>query len=284
MSQRYSLSLGGAALASVAVAWLVQRALRTRGAYQVTPLTSNSVSATSLHIQAKATLVNQSELHSYLDRIPGVLSADIQAVLLLFGADFLGQPTEISTGIALIHLVGVALAAYGVWFGLRRLLRSPDLVSLTLAIAVLMNAASYVLRTHNADVFGARDIAAVLPFSAALAGSAAKPQAQQRSGATNRSGTTRLLYGRARVCGNPAAGTRRRPTPSRLAGGQTSAVRSGRVLASRREPPWPAADTSRSAQSVASVTAFGAEQWNSKTTWYDPRLRQGKLSHRGWTC
>jgi hypothetical protein len=74
-SQRYQLSLGGAALASVAVAWLVQAALDAKGGYHLAPLAVISVASVT--------------------QLPGVLYTDAQAVLLLFGADFL-EPFSLS--------------------------------------------------------------------------------------------------------------------------------------------------------------------------------------------
>ena len=73
--QWYQLSLGGAALASVAVAWLVQAALDAKGGYHLAPLAVISVASVT--------------------QLPGVLYTDAQAVLLLFGADFL-EPFSLS--------------------------------------------------------------------------------------------------------------------------------------------------------------------------------------------
>ena len=40
-------------------------------------------------------------------------------MLILFGADFIGQPMGINAILALVHLVGVALGFWGLWIGLR---------------------------------------------------------------------------------------------------------------------------------------------------------------------
>ena len=134
------LSLGAAALASVAVAWLVQAVLQAAGGYHLPPVAVIAVASVT--------------------QIPGVLYSDGQAVLLLSGGDFLGQPTGLLTGMALVHLAGVSLAGCAVWIGARRLLGEPDLVSATLAAAVLINGALYVLFVANEGVAGAREITA----------------------------------------------------------------------------------------------------------------------------
>ena len=95
--QRYELALGGAALASVVAAWLAQVVLDAEGGYHVAPLAVISVAS--------------------VGQLPGVLYADAQAVLLLFGGDFVAQPTWLLTGMALVHLAGVSLAVCAVWTG-----------------------------------------------------------------------------------------------------------------------------------------------------------------------
>jgi hypothetical protein len=275
-SQWFLLSLGGAALASVAVAWVVQVILQAKGGYQITSLTSTSLPATSLHLSAKAALIHQSSAHQYLQRIPGLISADIQAVLLLFGADFLGQPTGTLTGIAVFHLAGLALAAIGLWIGSRRWLRTPDLVTAVLVAGVLINGAAYVLRTHSADVFGARDMAALLPFCAVLAG--------RLLGVRMRSSRWRAVSVIVLACYLGALGYAVSRPPVAAADQHLADWLRSRHLSSGLAAYWQADGTTLASDGRIQVSpvcavgrTFSAEQWESNTIWYNRHSRRANF-------
>ncbi len=252
VSRWYQPLLGAAALASVPVAWLIQITLHAIGGYELETVAGLSLLSVT--------------------RIPGVLHSDAQAVLLLFGGDFLAQPTGLLTGMALVHLAGVALAACAVWAGARRWLRETDLVTASLVAAVFINGAAYAALRSNADIFGAHEIAAVLPFSAALAG---------------------------RLLGARLARPRLRPVALVVFAGYLACL--GYAVA---QPPVPAADqhladwlAARHLRSglaaywqasgttlasggriqVSPVCAthggFSVEKWESNAIWYDPRRR-----------
>jgi hypothetical protein len=77
-----------------------------------------------------------------------------------------------AAGIALaaVHLVGVALAAWGFFRAFRYFYDASDLISPVLATAIVVNVAAYVLSVIPVGVFDTREILAVLPFGAVLAG------------------------------------------------------------------------------------------------------------------
>ena len=254
--QWYQLSLGGAALASVAVAWLVQAALDAAGAYQLAPLNGLSTLPVT--------------------QIPGVLYADAEAVLLLFGGDFLAQPKGLLTGMALVHLAGVSLAGCAVWIGARRWLREPDLVTAALVAAVFINGAAYVVLRSNADAFGANEIAAVLPFSAALAGrllgtKLARPRPRS---------LTLLVF----ACYLACLGYAVAQPPVPAADQHLADWLAARHLRSGLAAYWQASGTTLASGGhiqVSPVCAtkgrFIAEKWESKASWYDPRLREARF-------
>ena len=98
-------------------------------------------------------------------------------ILELFGANFTGISGAAATFFAVVHVAGLALAAAGLALALFRFLRGrpeTDLVSSVLAVAICCNVAAYVLTTAPGTVigagYGAREIAAVLPLGAVLAG------------------------------------------------------------------------------------------------------------------
>jgi hypothetical protein len=255
-SQRYDLSLGAAALASVAVAWLVQAVLDAKGGYHAAPLGVISVV-------------------SSVTQIPGLLYRDAEGVLLLFGGDFLAQPAGLLTGMALVHLAGAALAGCAVWIGARRL-RELDLVSASLVAAVLINGAAYVLLTQFQDVLGAREIAAVLPFSAVLAGrllgtGLARPRLRPLA---------LLVFACYLACLGYAAS--QPPVPA--ADQHLADWLAARHLRSGLAAYWQASGTTLASGGriqVSPVCAikgrFSAEQWESKASWYDPRRREASF-------
>jgi hypothetical protein len=100
-------------------------------------------------------------------------SATFEGVLLLFGADFLGLHLGLTAAGAMLHVVGLGLAAWATWLGIQGYFRdrnSRDLVVPVLAAAVIIILAAYTLSNLVFDAKSSREMAAVLPFAAVLAG------------------------------------------------------------------------------------------------------------------
>ena len=93
-----------------------------------------------------------------------------EGLLLLGGGDFLGLRLGASTAFIMLHVVGVVLAGWGAWLAARRFLRDNDLIDQLLVTGVAINLAAYVFSTQAVTITGTREIGAVLPLSAALAG------------------------------------------------------------------------------------------------------------------
>jgi hypothetical protein len=100
------------------------------------------------------------------------LAVAVKGFLLLGGAYLTGLPSGAATVFALLHLVGVALALCGIAVTAWRFFRGEDLVPQLLLVGIVINVAAYVLGTHADIVPNAREMAAVLPFAAALTGRA----------------------------------------------------------------------------------------------------------------
>jgi hypothetical protein len=149
-AQRYDLALGAAALAGAAVAMLALRLIRAAGGFYVS-------SPTTAFAADGQTLLRH-------------LGIAVEGVLLLGGGDFLGMRVSGRSAILVLHLVGIALADWAVWLAARRFFRDGDRVSQLLVTGVVLNLAAYVLSTEAGRVTQTREIAAVLPLSAALAG------------------------------------------------------------------------------------------------------------------
>jgi len=145
----YELSLAAAAAAGVVASDLVLTLLRHLGGYvtQPEPSVFSGVGQLSMHFWWT-----------------------VQGVLALFGADFLGLKVDPSTGLLLLHLAGLALAVAAVVLGVRRFLRSDDMIAGVLTAAVLINLGFYTVSQVPVSIWSAREIAFILPAGAALAG------------------------------------------------------------------------------------------------------------------
>jgi hypothetical protein len=146
----YELSLGAAALASAVLSDVAGAILRHLGGFTVAPLPS-----TFSGVESMAT-------HFWWT---------VQGVLALFGADFFTlQLTKPSTAFVLLHLAGLAIVVTAVVLGVRRFLRTDDLVVSGLTAAVLINIGVYMFSTVPVSIWSGREIAGILPAAAALAG------------------------------------------------------------------------------------------------------------------
>ena len=149
-SQWYELALAAAALAGAAAAVLVLHVIAARGGFSMPAPAAQFVRGGAMFL-----------------RNVGITG---QGLLLLGGADVLGLRLTASTAVTVLHLAGVLLAAWGTGLAARRFLRDRDLVVQLLVAGVALNLAVYVLSSKASVITQTREIAPVLPFSAALAG------------------------------------------------------------------------------------------------------------------
>jgi hypothetical protein len=144
----FELSLALAAIAAVGVAAVVSALLRAAGGFFVSPVQTGFAGFAA---------------------IPHNASLAAQGLLLLFGASFVtGQPVNMLFSV--LHLVGVGMV--GVAFGVAvwRFFRRDELLIPALAVAIALNIALYVAGRYPTDLLSTREISAVLPLGAALAG------------------------------------------------------------------------------------------------------------------
>jgi hypothetical protein len=93
----------------------------------------------------------------------------LQGVLVLFGANFPGHQIGLIAAIGLLHLVGIGLVLWAECVALRRLWRLPIAVAF-MAVSVCFTVLTYLLGPNALTAQSSREIAAVLPLGAALAG------------------------------------------------------------------------------------------------------------------
>jgi hypothetical protein len=167
----FELSLAAAAVASAGAARMADTLLARAGGFTASPLPLTLAPLRSLPVH---------------------LAITGESILELFGANFLGVSGALPMFFAVVHLVGLTLAAGGTALALfscwqrpaglsrwqrpagRQIWRAGDLVTGVLAVAIVANLISYACSTTPGVVFGtgyeAREIAAILPLGAVLAG------------------------------------------------------------------------------------------------------------------
>ena len=144
----YELSLAGAAAAAGGLGSAAPRVIAALGGYRQGPVETETAVAGLRH-QAWVTL---------------------QGVLELFGANVFDARPAIETVFVALHLAGAIVVICALGVGLSRLFRDTELLVPVFAVAILVNLAAYMFSLHAVDILGAREIAAVLPLGAVLAG------------------------------------------------------------------------------------------------------------------
>ena len=152
-SRWYELSLAGAAAVAGGLGSAAPRIISALGGYRQAPVESDTTVAALQH-QSWVTL---------------------QAVLELFGANVYNARPAIEVVFVWLHLVGAILVICALGLALSRLYRFQDLVVSVFAVAIVFNLGAYMFSAHALDILGAREIAAVLPLGAVLAGLLAEP-------------------------------------------------------------------------------------------------------------
>ena len=148
-SQWFEFSLMAAGIVSVGAAELVVRAIGRAGGYTSLPLPSAFTSAGA---------------------IPAHVGRAIEGIFTIYGAGFGGLSPGLAAAIAVVHLAGLALALWGVCRAFRHFFSARDLIVPLLATGIVANLAAYVLSSVPSGWFDVREILAVLPFGAVLAG------------------------------------------------------------------------------------------------------------------
>jgi hypothetical protein len=144
---RYYLALATGSLVSGAAALSTRSIINAAGGYFLFPAPDRVVGVGAL---------------------PHTANLAGQGLLILAGADVLGQRPGPATAAVFLHLVGVIVIGMGVLIAVRRF---PHLsfVDQILVTAVAVNLISYVISTQATSIRTIREIAAVLPLGAVLA-------------------------------------------------------------------------------------------------------------------
>ncbi len=147
--QRFELALAVAACCAVGAAELIITGISRLGGFALMPVQTGIVTP---------------------GRIPGHLSMTLQDTLNLFGADVGAAQPGPQTVLAWLHAPGIALAAAALVLALWRIRGRQDLVTSVLAVGLVVTLADFVASTIPSTPFDTRELAAALPYGAALAG------------------------------------------------------------------------------------------------------------------
>jgi hypothetical protein len=148
VSRWYELSLAGAAAVAGGLGSAAPRVIPALGGYRQAPVELETT-VSALHHQSWITL---------------------QGVLALFGANVFDASPTIEVVFVGLHLVGAILVLCALDLALARLFRFTDLLIPVFAVAIVLNVGTFMFSAHALDILGAREIAAVLPLGAVLAG------------------------------------------------------------------------------------------------------------------
>ncbi|MBV9092673.1 MAG: hypothetical protein JO132_02170 [Streptosporangiaceae bacterium] len=171
-SRRYELCLAAAAAAAGVAGFFAPRVLAALGGYHQSPVGTDT----------------------NLGQLQHGAWVTVQAFGELFGANVVSAGPAAEVAFAAVHLAGAAAVVYALVLAFRRFFRSAELIVPVFALAVVVNLAAYMTSTHAQDLLGAREIAAVLPLGAVLAGrllgepvlAAVQAAARRRGGASLR--------------------------------------------------------------------------------------------------
>jgi hypothetical protein len=149
----YQLSLAVAAAAAGLAGSYGPRVMAALGGYQQSPVSAD-------------TNLGQLQHGSWVT---------LQGFLELFGANvvnpaFYDTRNTAEVVFVSLHLAGAFVVACGLGVGVVRIFRAGPLIVPVLAVGIVANVAAYMISTHAQDLLGAREMAAVLPLGAALAG------------------------------------------------------------------------------------------------------------------
>ncbi len=146
----FDVSLLVAAAAAVEISRIVVKEISAHGGYTVLP------------VQGGVAPVTDMSAHLWLL---------VQSISGIYGADLFGMTSiGLNGAIALLHLIGLALAAWALWLVIRRFFSCEDRIAQLLTVGILINLAAYMLSTTPTTYWSAREVAPVLPMGAVLAG------------------------------------------------------------------------------------------------------------------
>jgi hypothetical protein len=234
----HELSLAAAAILAGVAGVLAPLIIRAAGGYTTAPVPGHIVG---------------------LDRMPGAARVTFHAALNIFGANVVAAHSALELAFAVLHLAGAALAAWAACLAALRFFRTRDLLVPAFAVAIAVNLAAFLLTAQA--LAATREIAAVLPLGAVLAGRLLGPRLLG----------SRLLAGKAaaRQVAGKAPWVPLRPALAAVAAGYLAALGYGAA-----QPAVPAMSEPLATWLVARGYSHGlAGYWQADSTTLDAGAR-----------
>ena len=145
----YELSLAAAAAIAAGVGLLIPKVIVRLGGFQLWHFETHTMP---------------------LSKLPHDSWDTIQAVLQFFGADPVGAHPLIESVLTTVHIAGVLLAVAGLCVAVARFFREDQIVVPGLAVGILLELGAFLISIHSSNLDSTREIVAVLPLGAVLAG------------------------------------------------------------------------------------------------------------------
>ncbi len=152
-SRWYELALAGAAAVAGVVGFFAPRIMTALGGYQQSHVGTDTDLG---QLQHGAWVTFQAFFELF--------GANV------FGASFFGAEPAIEVVFVALHLAGAITVAWALGVAARRFFRFGELIVPVFAVAIVLNLGAYMMSTHARDLLGSREMAAVLPLGAVLAG------------------------------------------------------------------------------------------------------------------
>jgi hypothetical protein len=147
----FEFSLAAAGIISYGVSQLVVSVIGHLGGYTSLPLATQHFVTTG--------------------ELPRHVVLTVEGFFILYGAWFGGLSSSwVAAAFAVVHLAGLALAVWGFCRAIRRFFSAEDLIVPVLAMGIVFNLAAYIISVIPVTWFDTREIGAVLPLGAVLAG------------------------------------------------------------------------------------------------------------------
>jgi hypothetical protein len=251
----YELSLAAAALAALVVGLKVPSLIHALGGYSVVPAPQS---------------------FAQVSQMSGQVWLVGAGLLLLFGGDFFGLRFGLHTGLVLLHLVGVAVAAWAVCAAARRFLRDSDLVAELLVIGTLIIVVAYLFSRQVDGIGYSHEMAPALPFAAVLAG---RLLAGRLISARLLPVAAAVLFGYVVTLGSNALAQPAPSEPPRLA-----SFLAGHHLRYGLSGYWQANALTLASGDQVEIRALqvnwgnvSASRWESEASWFSPRLHDANF-------
>jgi hypothetical protein len=147
--RRYELSLGAAAVVAAGLGTAILRLITHLGGFQVWRFQTHTMP---------------------LSKLPRDAWHTIEAVLELFGANVFEPHSPVEAVLVAIHFAGVLMGVAALGLAVARFFREDAILVPALAVGIVLELGAFLISIHSSNLASIREVVAVMPFGAVLAG------------------------------------------------------------------------------------------------------------------